>query len=287
MQEHIASLRKMSVSLKNPVEYTLSLNDKNILLNTLLGKKIQFRYTGEIRCIQCDRKTSKSFQQGYCFPCYRRLLECNLCIIHPEKCRYYEGVCQSDDWAHQHCTQPHVVYLANSSGLKVGITRSHHSSSRWIDQGATQGLLLFKVANRHQAGLMEVLLKNFVADKTNWQKMLKGNNHTLDLLKKRDEILAQGKSGVTHLIKHFKEEIQLVTDATVTKINYPVLQYPQKIKTFDLDKNPAVEGILQGIKGQYLILDTGVISIRKFGGYKVAWECLDVSEGVGPPALSE
>lgn len=271
MTQYVAPLRKMSAVLKNPVEYTLVLGDKNIPLNTFLGKKIQLRYTGEIQCIQCDRKITKSFQQGYCFPCYRRLLECNLCIIHPEKCRYYEGICQENDWAHRHCTQKHAVYLANSSGLKVGITRLNHFVSRWIDQGATQGLVIFTTQNRYQAGLIEVALKKFVADKTNWQAMLKANNYMLDLFAKRDEILEQGKLAITDLMARFPGEIQTMADAVITEINYPVLQYPLKIKTFDFNKNPLVVGVLQGIKGQYLLLDTGVISIRKFGGYVIEW----------------
>lgn len=270
----IGSLKKMSAILKNPVQYTLALNDASILLNPLLGQKIQLQHTGKIYCIHCNRKTTKSFQQGYCFPCYRRFLECGLCLIHPEKCRYYEGICKSDDWAHAHCIQPHVVYLANSSGLKVGITREKNFQTRWIDQGATQGLVIFKVQNRHQAGLVEVALKKFVADKTNWQAMLKADNGALDLIAKRDEILLQSQSAITDLMARFPDDIQSVTDQVITDIRYPVLQYPTKITAFNLDKNPRVEGILQGIKGQYLLLDTGVISVRKFGGYEVAWETL-------------
>lgn len=271
MLPFITPLRKMFVILKNPVEYTLKLGDKNMVLNDLLGQKIQFRYTGNIYCIQCARKINKSFQQGYCFPCYKRLLECNLCLLHPERCRFYEGICKEDDWAHQHCVQLQVVYLANSSGLKVGITRASSLPSRWIDQGATQGLIIFKINNRHQAGLIEVALKKWVSDKTNWQAMLKASNHALDLPVKRDAILLQAKSEIDDVIQRFSGEIELVTDTVMTEIHYPVLQYPLKIKAFDLDKNPLVEGVLQGIKGQYLLLDTGVISVRKFGGYEIKW----------------
>jgi hypothetical protein len=271
MPSYTAVLKKMPAVLENPVQYTLVLDDTNIPLNSLLGQKIQLHYTGNIYCMHCNRKTAKSFQQGYCFPCYRRFLECGLCIIHPEKCRYYEGICKADDWAHAHCVQPHVVYLANSSGLKVGITREHHFQTRWIDQGATQGLVIFKVQNRHQAGLVEVALKQFVADKTNWQAMLKADNHALDLIAKRDEILLQSKSAMTDLMEKFPGDIQSAADTTITDIRYPVLRYPVKITAFNLDKNPLVEGILQGIKGQYLLLDTGVISVRKFGGYQVEW----------------
>ena len=127
----------MTTEWHTPVSYYLSLAEEQIPLNQFIGKKIQLNYLGKIYCIQCGRETKKSFQQGFCFPCYRRLLECNLCIIHPEKCGYYQGTCQPGDWAHAHCIQPHVVYLANTSGLKVGITRETQVPTRWIDQGAT------------------------------------------------------------------------------------------------------------------------------------------------------
>jgi hypothetical protein len=268
------SLKKMSSLFSatlepEPVQYILHLGNHTLSLNSYLGKKISFRYTGEIYCIHCGRKTKKSFQQGHCFPCYRRLLECGLCIIHPEKCRYYENICHPNDWAHTHCQQPHVVYLANSSGLKVGITRTQHFQTRWIDQGATQGLIIYTVQNRHQAGQLEVILKNFVSDKTNWQMMLKGDNQTLDLEKKRDEIFSCSQSAMADIFAKFSPEIQPIMGEKIIQIRYPVLKYPTQLIAHNLDKNPYVEGILQGIKGQYLLLDTGVLSIRKFGGYQI------------------
>ncbi|MDF3055166.1 MAG: hypothetical protein K0Q74_1073 [Gammaproteobacteria bacterium] len=267
--ETIGCLKKMRVNQHIPVEYTLCLNDQHIPMNTLLGRKIALTYTGQIYCTQCGRKTNKSFQQGYCFPCYRRLLECHLCTIYPEKCAYYEGKCDPNDWAHANCGQPHIIYLANSSGLKVGITRTSQIPTRWIDQGATQGLPIFNVKNRYQSGLVEVALKKYIADKTNWRAMLCSGGIPQDLLAKREEVLKQIKDGVDELNKKFNGDIQPLPDAALTEITYPILQYPEKIQVFNLDKDKSVEGILQGIKGQYLLLDTGVINIRKFTGYEV------------------
>jgi hypothetical protein len=51
--------------------------------------------------------------------------------------------------------------------------------------------------------------------------------------------------------------------------HFPARQYPSKIVSFNLDKIPVVEGQLDAVKGQYLILDTGVINIRKYAGYLV------------------
>lgn len=274
MPIYTAPLKKMSTQWTEhaPVEYSLDVGGEMISLNALLGKKIHFRYTGLIYCVQCGRKTNKSFQQGHCFPCYRRLLECNLCVIHPEKCRYYEGVCKPNDWAHVHCSQPHIVYLANASGLKVGITRATPFYARWIDQGAIQGLQIYTVQNRYQAGLVEMLCKKYVADKTQWQKMLKGENGSVDMVQEREALFAQIQSEIADVLVKYAPEIQVLPQEKPIHITYPVLQYPSKIISYSLDKNPSVEGILQGIKGQYLLLDTGVISIRKFAGYEVAWE---------------
>ncbi len=268
MPKIVGNIRKMSAVFKAPVEYKLPVGSESVVLNPLVGSKIQLHYLGEIHCIQCSRKTSKSFHQGYCFPCYRKLLECDLCSIHPEKCRFYEGVCSTDDWAHSHCGQPHVVYLANSSGLKVGITRASHIPSRWIDQGATQGLVIMKVQNRYQAGVVEAALKQYVADKTNWQAMLKKAQDEMDLFQKRGEILTEAEAALHKIKDQFaQDEIKHALDEKMQSIQYPILAYPEKIKAFDLEKNPLVEGVLMGLKGQYLMLDTGVINIRKFAGY--------------------
>lgn len=266
------TLHKMSTTLCVPVAYHLTLNNELISLNQLLGQKITFTYLDEIYCIHCGRKTRKSFQQGYCFLCYRQLLECNLCTIHPEKCRFYEKKCNPEHWAHAHCCEPHIIYLANSSGLKVGITRQSQESTRWIDQGATQALPILHTKNRYQAGLIEVILKNDVADRTQWQVMLRKDPQALDLLAKRDEILNLANRRINMAIEQYPlGEISYCPDAKVTEIQYPILQYPQKIKALSFDKTNTIEGVLQGIKGQYLIFDCGVINIRKFAGYKVTF----------------
>lgn len=263
-------LRKMTAQLVNPVEYQLVLDDQQIDLKPFLGQDLTLEYQGEIHCIQCGRKTNKSFQQGHCFPCMRRLMECNNCIIHPEKCNVEQGTCPQDDWAHAHCNQPHIVYLANSSGLKVGITRETQIPTRWIDQGAGQALAIFRVSNRYQSGMIEVCLKQFVADRTDWRKMLKGVAAPIDLIAARDQLLAEAAKPLQQTLAQFKTgDIQAITDSKVQTIHYPVTQYLEKIKSFSFDKTPQVEGKLLGIKGQYLIFDSGVINLRKFSGYLI------------------
>ncbi|MCY1299553.1 hypothetical protein D9M70_490840 [compost metagenome] len=165
----------------------------------------------------------------------------------------------------------HVVYLANSSGVKVGITRASQVPTRWIDQGASQALPIMRVATRQQSGFVEDLLRSQVADRTNWRAMLKGEAPPLDLQSIRDELFDHCAEGLRALQDRFGlQAIQPVSDIQPIEISYPVDAYPTKVVSFDLDKTPVVEGTLRGIKGQYLILDTGVINLRKYTAYQLA-----------------
>lgn len=265
------NLRKLAPELTDPVTYYLPVGDAQIKLNDLIGANITLNYLGEINCIHCGRKTSKSFQQGYCYPCFQTLAECDSCLIKPELCHYHEGTCREPKWGEEHCFQDHFVYLANTSGLKVGITRQTNVPTRWIDQGATQALPIYKVRDRLVSGQVEVLLKNHVADKTAWQRMLKNESEVLDLVAKRDQINEECSQELTGLIEQLGDDaITFLFDEKVIEIDYPVLEYPQKVKSLNLDKTPEIVGKLMGIKGQYLILDSGVLNIRKFSGYKVS-----------------
>jgi len=263
--------RKMVTRLAEPVSYSLPLGAEQVPLNPLLGTAVQLRFEGVINCIHCDRKTNKSFSQGYCYPCFKRLAQCDSCIVSPEKCHFAVGTCREPDWGEQHCMTDHFVYLANTSGLKVGITRGSQVPTRWMDQGATQARPIFRVATRLYSGLVETLFKDYVADKTNWQAMLKGDADARDLEAARLELMSAGASGLDALQReHGLTAITELTDQADTVITYPVLEYPQKVKSLNLDRTPLVGGTLLGIKGQYLIFDTGVINIRKYGGYQLS-----------------
>jgi len=191
----------------------------------------------------------------------------------PEKCHYEQGTCREPEWATAHCMQSHFVYLANSTGVKVGITRGDQLPTRWLDQGAIQALPIFKVSQRYYSGLVEVLYKQEVSDRTQWQRMLKGQVEKMDLLQKQTQLYELFAQQLEEIKSELPENAIVAMDnTTMTEILYPVLEYPTKIKSLNLDKQPLVEGILMGIKGQYLILDTGVINIRKFSGYHVEIE---------------
>ncbi|MFV3368029.1 DUF2797 domain-containing protein [Pseudomonas sp. NY15435] len=265
------ALDKMSARLESPVQYAFRLGDAQIPVNPLIGKTVRLEYLGEIFCSHCGRKTKKSFAQGYCYPCFTKLAQCDSCIMSPEKCHFEDGSCREPEWGERFCMTDHVVYLANSSGAKVGITRATQVPTRWIDQGARQALPIMRVATRQQSGFVEDLLRSQVTDRTNWRALLKGEAEPLDLVAIREQIFDACAEGIVALQQRFGlQAIQPVIDMAPIEISYPVEAYLAKITSFDLDKTPVVEGTLQGIKGQYLIFDTGVINVRKFTAYQLA-----------------
>ncbi|MFL2501317.1 MAG: DUF2797 domain-containing protein [Luminiphilus sp.] len=270
MTDWRGGLRKMQVELGETVRYRLFPEQGGLCLNESLGQSIRLSFTGAIHCVACDRLTKKSFNQGYCFPCLRKLAACDSCIVSPEKCHLAEGTCREPDWAETHCQVPHIVYLSNTSSVKVGITRETQIPTRWIDQGATQAKPIARVQTRLQSGLLEVLCAQQVGDRTAWQTMLKGNGEPQDLEAIRQKVMARCKAGIADLqLQYGESAFEFLEDAPETEIEYPVLNWPEKVKAHNFDKQPVVEGTLMGIKGQYLMLDTGVLNIRKFGGYEV------------------
>jgi hypothetical protein len=265
------TLEKMRVHLDKPVQYAFRLGEAEIPVNPLIGKHIRLEYLGAIHCTHCGRRTNKSFSQGYCYPCFKKLPQCDICIVSPEKCHHELGTCRDPDWGTQFCMTDHIVYLANSSGIKVGITRVTQLPTRWLDQGAMQALPILRVATRQQSGLVEDLLRSQVADRTNWRALLKADAEPIDLLAVRESLFDRLAPGIQALQSRFGlQALQPLIDAEVVEIRYPVDVYPTKIASHDLEKTPVVEGTLMGIKGQYLMLDTGVINVRKFTAYNVA-----------------
>jgi hypothetical protein len=261
------NIEKMVTQLAAPVDYRLPIGGEQLVMNAYLGGALTLQYSGAIHCVSCGTKTKKSFSQGYCYRCMTRLAQCDMCILKPETCHYHLGTCREPEWGEQNCMIPHYVYLANSSGLKVGITRTTQVPTRWIDQGATQALPILKVQTRQQSGLLEVALRQFVSDRTHWQAMLKGRAAAIDLEAQRDQLLPQIQDAIDAVNEQFGAEVVETIAAPVVEIDYPVLTYPDKVRSFNLDKNPQAGGILQGIKGQYLIFDAGVINLRKYTGY--------------------
>jgi len=263
-------MRKLNSRLSSPVEYRLPLGDTLVPVNALLGSTVRLRFTGQIQCVHCGRATNKSFNQGYCYPCFQSLAQCDSCIIHPEKCHYDQGTCREPVWGEEFCMQDHIVYLANSSGVKVGITRATQIPTRWIDQGAVQALPIMRVRSRLQSGSLEVMFRQHVADKTNWRDMLREGDQVVDLQAEKARLLDLCKEDLQEMMQRFGfHAISVLSGVDPLDIVYPVQGYPEKISSFNFDKDPIVEGTLLGIKGQYLMFDTGVINLRRFGGYHI------------------
>ncbi|WP_199464543.1 DUF2797 domain-containing protein [Acaryochloris thomasi] len=264
------TLRKMTTKLSEVVEYALPVGEQSLALNPLIGQHLELEFLGQIYCKNCDRKINKSYSQGFCYPCMKSLAACDMCILKPEQCHFHQGTCREPEWGQQNCMVDHIVYLANTSALKVGITRKSQIPTRWIDQGATEALPIYRVKTRHISGLVEVELAKHMADRTNWRAMLKGDSASIPLQEKASDAVLQIEETIKSLLLDHGDDAVQPLEANVTTIHYPVNQYPNKIKSFNFDKEPLVSGTLMGIKGQYLIFDTGVINIRKFAGYSVA-----------------
>ena len=256
------NLLKMRVALEDPVQYTLMLGEDAIDMNTLLGQEIHLAFEGRINCINCGRLTKKAFGQGFCYPCFRDAPQNAECIVRPELCRAHLGEGRDVDWEKEHHLQPHIVYLAQTDKVKVGVTRSTQVPTRWIDQGAWKAMPIAEVPYRYLARKIEVALKARFTDKTNWRNMLK--NVTDDAMRVEDYCQSAHQALPDDLQQYLLDECQ------VTEIHYPVEQYPGKVKSLTLDKHPVISSTLLGIRGQYLILEDGqVFNVRNHSGYFV------------------
>ena len=267
------TLKKMRVEAADPVQYHLTdgwferearLPDHH--LNPHLGRPLEIRFLGEINCVGCGRKTSKSFSQGFCYPCSQSRAEADICIVKPELCHHGDpqSPCRDEDFARTQCFQPHVLYVSLTSGLKVGITRQPNIPSRWIDQGAVAAVPVAVLPDRRSVGLVEKRLSDAgFADKTHWTRLLKGNPlpGEFDLMGTVAEVVARLEEWEVEGILSPLERLEHT-------FTYPVDHFPAKVMSFNLDKDPVAGGVLLGIKGQYLLFDTGVINLRKYTGYR-------------------
>jgi hypothetical protein len=254
------NILKMRAEYASPVNYFLPVSGSEIYLNNLLGKEISLNFTGQINCISCGKQTKTSFGQGFCYNCLQTAPEASESVMRPELSKSHFGIARDLEWAEKHDLIDHYVYLAVSADVKVGVTRYHQVPTRWIDQGASSAIKIANVPNRHIAGVIEVFLKKFFTDKTDWRAMLKNEiSENISLMDQKQKVYQLLPA---ELRKYFEP------DDHITQIEYPVLEYPQKLNSLSFDKQPLISGILKGIKGQYLIFDEGnVLNIRKHNGY--------------------
>lgn len=254
------TLRKMRTHLQDEVQYYLNFPDVFVHMNQLLDKKLTIRFLG-FECLNCH-KDKKIFRQGFCYDCFQSIPQAGDWIMKPELSRAHLDEEDRDlEYEKRVQLQPHIVYLANSSDIKVGVTRESQIPTRWIDQGAHEALVILNAPNRYLAGITEVALKEHVSDKTNWRKMLTNDVEDVDLVRFRES-----------LKQYIPDEAQqyIAEDTAEVQINFPVRQFPKKVKSVSLDKKPEHQGKLLGIKGQYLIFeDASVMNIRSHEGYRV------------------
>ncbi len=243
----------------------MRLSDERLPINELVGQPIRIEFTGKKFCIRCGKWTKKTYGDGCCYPCFRDGPQSSPCIIRPELCLAHEGEGRDMEWERKHHLVETVVYLANSGGLKVGVTKNHEPVLRWMDQGAIAGMRLAVTPFRHPAGLIEVTLKSWISDRTPWRKMVSGEDpKDVDLLGMKRELSKKLNDGL---------RVHVTDDDAITEIRYPVNSYPTKVKSTNLAKESIVERRLEGIRGQYLLFEGGhVLNIRRHAGFVVSVE---------------
>jgi len=257
------TLSKMETEFGNPIQYYLVFESSFLNVNQLLDKEIEISFRG-YQCLNCSKK-KKIYRQGFCYDCFYSSPAVGDWIMRPELSTAHLGIADRDlDYETRVQLTPHVVYLALSSDVKVGVTRKTQVPTRWIDQGACQAVSIVEVPNRYLAGITEVALKDHFVDKTNWRKMLQNEVLDLDLLTEK-----------TRIFEFLPEEVKPYFNSELDEhliLNYPVIENPKKVHGLNLDKTPNFKGKLIGIKGQYLIFHDGtVFNIRSFEGYVVAF----------------
>ncbi len=253
-------LRKMVTELDQPIQYYLVFDSDFLNVNQVLEKQIQIKFL-KYQCLNCG-EDRPIFRQGFCQSCFFETPAAGEWIMRPELSKAHLDKEERDlEFEKKIQLQPHIVYLANSSNIKVGVTRKSQIPTRWIDQGAHEAIEILEAPNRYLAGITEVALKDHLSDKTNWRKMLTNTVIDQDLAEWRDKLKEFVPEEAADYYLSNREEVAL---------HFPVKRYPEKVKSLNLEKNPEFSGVLMGIKGQYLIFaDDTVFNVRGNEGYYV------------------
>ena len=251
-------LRKMLVELKNDVNYFLDFDIDFLIINSLIKKKIKLKHVG-YECLNC-KSDQTIYRQGFCKNCFFEIPSTADWIMKPELSKAHLNIEERDlEYEKKIQLKPHILYLAFSSSLKVGVTRKSQVPFRWIDQGAISAIEIAEFPNRYLAGISEVELKKYYSDKTNWREMLKTKNLEINLELER-------KNCFQNIPIEAKNNISKDSFSQIN-INYPVIKHPTKPKSLNIMKEGSYEGKLVGIKGQYLIFDDEtVFNIRSNEG---------------------
>lgn len=265
MERYLTDLEKMRTHDGTPIQYMLQTDRGEVVLNDWVGKEVSIYFGGVIHCVSCAKKIQKPMAQGFCYDCFMQSPDNSPCILHPELCKGHLGEGRDLDWEMLHHVQPHTVYFALTTAVKVGVTRNTQIPTRWIDQGAGAAMIFAQVPYRKLAGEIEVALKAHFTDKTNWQHLVTGQPQVDANM---EDIREAARNWLPeHLQPYVLQETQLHA------LQYPVISYPEKAKSLNLLSESAFSGTLTGIRGQYLLFKEGLaFNVRNHSGFRVQWE---------------
>ncbi len=260
-----APIGRLAIEPGDPARYALRLGDVALPLNPLLGRGLSLTFTGRIFCTACAAQTSRAYGGGYCYDCFTSLARADLCMVSPDRCHHHLGTCREPEWGSAFCMQPHVVYLANTAGAKVGLTRADRTVGRWLDQGAVQGLVVCTAATRRDAGLIEAAIARHVSDRADWRKLVAADAPLLDL---------------PALAAELRERLALpcgtwVDDGYVNALTYPVLRYGLVEQVQLQGRNTPFTSRLLGCKGSYLLFEHGAFNVSAHAGFEVRVQAVD------------
>ncbi len=260
------NLSKMRSEYATPIRYYLHNGSEEIYMNDLIGKRISIKYLHQINCVSCGKITRQSYMNGHCYNCFMTLPECDPGIFNPEEDKAHLGIARDMESAKKFSLVDHYVYLAYTGEVKVGVANMNNIPTRWIDQGAVVAIKFAKTPNRNLAGQIEVEMKKYLADKTNWRRMLMFSQADVNLV----EYKKQNLEKLPDYLRIYES-----FDDSITELYYPY-KTVANLRSVSLEKTDSVEGVLVGIKAQYLIFENGTaLNVRTHSGYKVVFECED------------
>lgn len=247
------------------VGYDLLIDTDVLDLADYMGRGVVLRYSGAMHCWSCERSIRKAYGRAYCYDCFVSLARTDLCFVSPDRCHFTAGTCREPEWGAKVCMQPHTVYLANTSGPKIGITRKGRELRRWADQGAAMAMAIAQAPSRRAAGAMEAYFKGQLSDRTDWRKLVAGAGMPGNLSQLRDGLFEQrheiSSNDPSRIPVDEIDGLQWVEEPVVTEFRYPVQMYSPAERLVLGVEQGVIKGNLCGAIGQFLLLSGGVFNV--------------------------
>ncbi len=256
--------------------YQLKLGGQTMALEDLIGCGVRFTHMPPDACVHCAKPVSKLYGGGHCYDCFSTLARCDLCVVSPDRCHYASGTCREPEWGEAFCMQPHSVYLAVSSGPKVGLTRRGRELRRWVDQGASAAMVIAHTPSRRAAGVVEAQCRRFVSDRTDWRKLVSGTTQSVDLADLA-RILRREIPELSALQASNVEPAELaasvwLTDTSPSILRYPVTAFSPAERLVVNAEHVELRDNLQGAVGQFLLFSRGAFNVAEHRGIGVVVE---------------